>query len=160
MVKLQSINVHNFEECIGLQLSQEQRKFVASNAYSLSEAYATGRDPLCVPMPYAIYHEDTMVGFVMAFYQPMDPGDPNDEEDIYYLARLMIDSKYQGTGYGRKALERYLELMRSFPHGKASAVLLSLDRNNLVANNLYSSLGFTPSDEIDDDGDVIWRLAF
>ncbi|NLA71131.1 MAG: hypothetical protein GX850_01665 [Clostridiaceae bacterium] len=37
----------------------------------------------------------------MAEYQPADPDDPEDE-DIYYLSRMMIEKKYQNQGYGKQ----------------------------------------------------------
>jgi diamine N-acetyltransferase len=106
MVSLEPITVDNVEECLRLTLMEPQREFIASNAYSLCEAYALTNHELYTPMPFAIYHEDRMVGFVMAIYQPQDANDPEDDEDVYYLARIMIDQAYQGRGYGKAALQQ------------------------------------------------------
>ena len=40
MVTLREISVDNFEECLSLSVSEDQKKHIASNAYSLEEAYA------------------------------------------------------------------------------------------------------------------------
>lgn len=40
MIKLESITVDNFEECLRLRVNDSQSKYIASNAYSLAEAYA------------------------------------------------------------------------------------------------------------------------
>lgn len=158
MITLREITQVNFEECIYLKLTEAQSEHIATNVYSLAEAYSLTNHDHYVPMAYAIYHNETMVGFIMAVYQPIDENDPDDEEDIYYLARLMIDKKYQGKGYGKEAVKKLLELMRTFPYGPATAVVLSLDPNNLVAKSLYMSLGFKETDEVDEDGDQIWKL--
>lgn len=46
-------------------------------------------------MPYAIYHNDIMVGFIMLSYTQADE---NDDEDAYWVWRLMIDKEYHGKG--------------------------------------------------------------
>lgn len=33
----------NFEECLSLSVAEDQKKHIASNAYSLAEAYALSR---------------------------------------------------------------------------------------------------------------------
>ena len=111
-----------------------------------------------IPMPYAIYNGDVMVGFIMAIYQPIDDSDPEDDENVYYLPRMMIDKKYQGNGYGKKAMLKMIEIMKTFPYGEAEAVVLSCSRENAVAYLLYKSLGFIDTSEFDDDGDVYCRL--
>ncbi len=109
-------------------------------------------------MPYAIYNDDIMVGFIMAVYQPIDEDDPEDDESVYFLPRLMIDKRYQGNGYGREAMLKMIEIMKTFPYGEAEAVVLSCDRENTPAYALYKSLGFVYTDEFDEAGDVYLRL--
>ncbi|NMB00389.1 MAG: GNAT family N-acetyltransferase [Firmicutes bacterium] len=158
MVELKEISADNFEECIRLSLSEEQRKCVASNAYSLSEAYALRNDGKYTPLPYAIYNGDEMVGFIMAVYQPIDEDDPEDDENVFYLSRTMIDQRYQGNGYGKQAVIKMIEILRSFPHGSAEAIVLSCNKENVIAYQLYRSLGFVDTGEYDEDGDVYCRL--
>ena len=158
MVSLEPITVDNFEECIRLTLTEPQREFIASNAYSLCEAYALTNHELYTPMPFAIYHEDRMVGFVMAIYQPQDANDPEDDEDVYYLARIMIDQAYQGRGYGKAALQQMIELIQTFPHGAATCIVLSSNPENQPAYSLFKSLGFREMGIIDSGGDNYLRL--
>ena len=157
MIELRKITEDNFEECIDLEITKEQENYVASNKYSLAEAYALTNGDY-TPMPYAIYNGDNMVGFIMAVYQPIDENDPDDDEDVYYLPRLMIDKRYQSKGYGKQAMIKILELIRTFKYGKASAVILSCDCNNITAYQLYLALGFVDTGEIDEDGDSYLRL--
>lgn len=157
MIRLKDITEDNFEECINLRVSEEQSKFIASNAYSLCEAYALTNHEFYVPLPYAIYYKKTMIGFTMFVYQPMDDDDPHDDEDIYYLSRIMIDKKYQGLGYGKLALKKVINFIKTFPQGEADAIVLSCNPKNEPAYSLFKSFGFM---EIitDSDGDKLLRL--
>lgn len=158
MIRLEKITVDNFEMCINLSLSEQQRTFIASNAYSLCEAYAETNHPLYIPMPYAIYYGNDMVGFLMYTYQPIDVNDPEDDENIYYLSRIMIDKKYQGLGYGKLGLTKVIEKIKTFPLGKANAIVLSCNPNNKLAYKLFKSFGFKEMGLIDSDGDNYLRL--
>ena len=70
MLTLREITFDNFIECIQLQPKDEQKQFIASNVYSLAEAYVALASGECVPMPYAIYDDETMVGFLLLSYEP------------------------------------------------------------------------------------------
>lgn len=79
MIKLEIITEDNFEECVGLKVLDSQSGYLASNAYSLSEAYALTNHSLNIPMPFAIYNKETMVGFALVVYQPRDINDPDND---------------------------------------------------------------------------------
>jgi diamine N-acetyltransferase len=55
MVELKTINENNFDACIDLRLTDEQSDYIASNLFSLAEAFAVTNSGISVPMPYAIY---------------------------------------------------------------------------------------------------------
>ena len=99
----------------------------------------------CIPMPYAIYADDNMVGFILISYN-----EPDEHYDtpVYWICRLMIDQHYQGMGYGREAMKKSLELIRTFPKGKASFISLSYEPDNKAAKSLYASLGFVETGKI------------
>ena len=61
MIELRKIDKTNYDDCIKLQVSGEQRKFVASNVYSLAQAWVYYE----TAYPFAIYADDVMVGFIM-----------------------------------------------------------------------------------------------
>ncbi|HHT66358.1 MAG: GNAT family N-acetyltransferase [Caldicoprobacterales bacterium] len=155
MITLRNITYENFIECINLEPKEEQKRFVARNIYSLAEAYIALSNKYCVPMPYAIYHDETMVGFIMLSYEPADEEDEEDET-VYKIWRLMIDKKYQGLGYGRIAMEKALELIQTFPYGKAELVVLSYEPENEAARQLYASFGFLETGEMIDD--EVWAV--
>lgn len=145
MVRLEKINEKNFRQCIKTEVNEEQKKFVASNVVSLAQAYISTVEKDCIPMPYAIYNDDEMVGFVMLAY--------SEEEDqgSYDVWRMMIGKDYQGKGYGRAAMQKAIELIRTFPHGEAKQVTLSFVPTNETAKKLYNSLGFFENGEMDGD---------
>jgi ribosomal protein S18 acetylase RimI-like enzyme len=60
----------------------------------------------------------------------------------YCLWRFMIDKRYQGKGYGKKAMQLALDYIRTFPCGKADTCWLSYEPENEVAKKLYASFGF------------------
>jgi diamine N-acetyltransferase len=143
-ITLRDITPDNWRDCVRLKVAEDQQGFVASNVYSLAESKY---EPDCVPL--AVYDGETMVGFIM--YAPEDYG----LAKILYIARLMIDQRYQGKGYGRAAMEALLERLKSLPG--YTAILISFVPENAAAKHLYASLGFQDTGEID-DGEVVYRL--
>ena len=100
MLHLVEIDRYNYLSVLDLSVSAEQKSFVASNQYSLAQAYA---QPECVPL--ALYAENKPVGFAMYCL---------DEEDHqYWIYRLMIDQRYQGVGYGREAMHLLIDRIRA-----------------------------------------------
>ena len=95
MLEFREIDRHNFRDILKLSTTESQKFFVATNAYSLSQAYA---QPECVPL--ALYDGDTPVGFTM---YGLDV-----EDTEYWIYRLMIDQRHQSKGYGRQALAMVL----------------------------------------------------
>jgi diamine N-acetyltransferase len=136
-IQLREINMENFRECIHLSVRQDQMDFVAPNVYSLAEAKADG-----ISHPLTIYHNDIMVGFIMyCFVQ---------EEHKSYIDRLMIDKRYQGNGYGRAAMLEVIQRLKRIP--ECRHIQTSFAHANIVAEKLYSSLGFLSTGEVTEDG--------
>lgn len=124
MIRLKAITKNNFQECIYLDIEEDQKKFVAPNIYSIAGAYIALTNKDFIPMIYAIYYEDIMVGFIAMSYEL--------EDGVYFydIYRFMIDKRYQSKGYGKEALQKALEIIKTYPHGKASVVkVIMLHRN-------------------------------
>ncbi|MCL2867151.1 MAG: GNAT family N-acetyltransferase [Clostridia bacterium] len=141
MITLKEITPVNWHECIHLAVKEDQKKFVASNVYSLAQAKVY---PSYTPL--AIYHDDEMVGFIL---YGIDPDDNQME-----IARLMIDQRYQGKGYGRAAMTQLLEIIRQ--DAPPSVVYISFVPENKNAEALYLSLGFEHTGEIK-DGELVMK---
>ena len=78
-----------------------------------------------------------------------DEGAPRIANGNYNIWRLMIDKKFQGKGFGRKAMDLALELINTFPCGTAKYCWLSYESDNDVARQLYKSVDFVETDEKD-----------
>ena len=154
MIELRKITENNFDECIKLEPKGEQKSYVASNICSLADAYVALTNNECIPMPYAIYYKDIMVGFIMLSY---NESNEKEVENVYWVCRLMIDKKYQGKGYSKKAMVKSLEFIRTFPYGSTSAVYLSYEPENTVVKSLYASVGFVETGEIE-EGELVAKF--
>ncbi len=145
MLRLVEIDRYNYLSVLDLSVAPEQRRFVATNQYSLAQAYA---QPECVPL--ALYAQNRPVGFAMYCL---------DEDDHqYWIYRLMIDRRYQGVGYGREAMRLLLDHIRALSDEDHTYVYISFEPENAAAKSLYESLGFLPDGRVL-YGEVVYRLA-
>ena len=142
-VTLREITEETLGAILGLQVGEHQRKFVADNARSLAQAHFS---------PYAwfkaIYADETPVGFVMLWDDPDKPE--------YYLWRLMIDARYQGSGFGRRAVELLIRHVRTQPN--ASELLTSAIQTDGGPQGFYERLGFELTGDYE-EGEAVMRLA-
>ena len=70
----------------------------------------------------------------------------------------MIDRAHQGKGYGRAAMEAVIAMMAD--RVGCEEIVTSFNPANAVAFGLYTSLGFQPTGEIEDDEPLLrLRLA-
>lgn len=144
MVRLVMIDRHNFLSILDLSVQENQRRFVASNMYSLAQAYV---QPECAP--FALYAENKPVGFVMYCI------DQDDHE--YWIYRLMIDKKYQGRGYGREAMQLLINRIRAEADEDRRMIYISFEPDNAIAKSLYESLGFVADGRVE-YGEVVYKL--
>lgn len=144
MLSLVEIDRHNYLSILDLSVSEEQRSFVASNTYSLAQAFV---QPECVPL--ALYAENKPVGFAMYCI------DDSDRE--YWIYRLMIDQRHQGRGYGRAAMLLLIDRIRSEMDEQRHRIFISFEPENEVAKSLYESLGFVPDGRVE-YGEIVYRL--
>ena len=145
MLHLVEIDRYNYLSVLDLSVSPEQKDFVATNQYSLAQAYA---QPECVP--FALYAENRPVGFAMYSL---------DEDDHqYWIYRLMIDQRYQGVGYGREAMGLMIDRIRGLSDEDHNRIYISFEPENAVAKALYESLGFLPDGRVL-YGEVVYYLA-
>jgi len=145
MVTLQKIEEEKlFYQVLSLKVDDTQKGFVATNTFSLAEAWYHS----AIARPFAILAAGIPVGFFMGFV--------NHEKRDYGVWRLMIDKQYQGRGYGRAALALAIEYLRG---EGADVVALSYEPENHVAAALYASMGFVLTGEVE-DGEVVAKLTF
>lgn len=152
MLRLEKVNGKNVWDILKLEVSDNQKSFVASNDISIIEAYTTitGNGHA---FPFCIYEDDVPVGFLMIGFDVDDYWEnaPEIARKNYSLWRLMIDKSYQGKGYGRKAVRLALDFIKTFPCGAAEYCWLSYEPENNIARKLYTSFGFDETGEMDEE---------
>ncbi len=148
MLRLEKVNSKNIWDITALSVKDDQKKFIPDNLVSLAQAYAANSENGHA-FPFGIYDDDVPVGFLMIGFDKDDFWDdaPNIADGNYNFWRLMIDSGFQGRGYGRRAMELGLDFIRTYPCGSADYCWLSYNANNGIGQGIYQSLGFELTDE-------------
>lgn len=131
-IEFRPINKENWRDCVRLKVKDEQQSFVAPNDYSLLQAYY---EPENRSHPFGIYDGETMVGFLMT----SEPDEISARQAVY-IHRFMIGAEHQGKGYGKKAIQAFIELVKAKGHHKR--IYLSYEPENKVGAQLYGSVGF------------------
>lgn len=138
-ITLRPVTAENFWPALHLSVTPEQQRFVADYApivaLGLAKAYVGWGGATWEP--YAIYADETIVGFVALAYEPETP-------DQYWVFHYFIDHRYQGRGYGTAALQRFIELVRR-EHPACQMLQLVVHPDNTRAQRLYTSAGFQPT---------------
>lgn len=146
MVRFKGITEDNFDEIVRMK-RPEGETFVASNVYSLAQAWLY-RDAGDV-YPFAIYDEDTPVGFMML--------DEDQEERCLIVWRILISEANLNQGYGTEALGQIIRLAKE--SGKYDFMILDCDPENKRAWHVYEKVGFRDTGEME-NGESILRLNF
>ncbi len=128
IVSLRPVTADTVRIVTRLDVTEEQKHFVAPNAVSISQAYFE-------PKAWfrAIYADETPVGFLMLFDDP--------ENAEYFLWRYMIDARYQKLGFGMLAMDLLIEYVRGRPG--AHALTLSCHPGEEGPEPFYRQYGFT-----------------
>lgn len=147
MIRLDEITPDNYKECVALRVAENQKNFVSSNLESIAKAYIYRE---CVET-FAIYNDDTMVGFLMLML--------NEVNQNYFLWQFMIDEQYQGKGYGKQALNLVLEQLRR--NKSCDSLTTTYKVGNSQSKHLYESIGFELLDVCEEFQEVnlIFKIA-
>lgn len=138
-VSLRPVDSDNWRGVANLQVTEAQREFVAEpSRYLALCCYGNDWNPL------AVYLGEHIIGFMM---WAVDPADGS-----CWLGGIMIDQSHQGKGYGRQATERAISLLAE-EHDFVDFAL-SYKPTNMIAKHLYQSLGFSETDQWEDDEKV------
>lgn len=130
MIQFIEINKDNYEKVLSLEVSEAQSKYVAPNVRSLADCYYY-RDAGDV-FPYAIQEQDEVVGFILL--------DLDEEENEFMIWRMMIDKNFQGRGYGRKTVQKVIEMAKAQKETKL--LIADYVKGNEIMGNLLRSEGF------------------
>ena len=128
MVHLRPVTKDNLDAVLALKVNEHQTRFVSSVAESMAQAYVYAD----TAFPFAVEHDGDTVGFIMMGYY--------EEKHYYTLWKLLIDRRFQGMGYGRKALELGVAFLRE--RSGVREVYTGVLPDNHAAKSLYQSVGF------------------
>jgi GNAT superfamily N-acetyltransferase len=93
------------------------------------------------------------VGFVMLSWDVTPQ--PPDISGRWFLWRLIVAERHQGSGIGRAIVDEVVRLIRA---EGATELLTSHGMGEGDPRGFYERLGFVPTGEFDSDGDRILRL--
>ena len=126
-VTLREITEDTLRSVLRLEVSEDQKKFVAPNAVSVAQAHYSEH-----AWYRAIYAGETPVGFVMLYINPA--------EADYFIWRYMIDARYQGKGYGFQAMQQVVDYVKTLPN--ATSLSLSYHPGAGSPAPFYARCGF------------------
>ena len=137
----------NREAVEALAVPPDQRRFVSSVRESILEAAA---EPDARALYWAIYDEETLVGFVMI-------ADEVGSSDYiaHFLWKLLIDERYQRRGFGRATLDLVVEYFRNRGVG---TMWTSAGEGEGSPVTFYERYGFKRTGEIVFDNETLLRL--
>ena len=148
MLKLIEVNEDNWLDFARLRVREEQRGFVDSALGILARGYAYRS---CRARVLGIEGEGRAVGLALV-------KDLDEEPACYDLQQFMIDGRYQGRGYGTRALG--LLLAELGEERKYACVEVCVKREDAPALHVYAKLGFTDSGYIDPEAPDSLNLVY
>lgn len=144
-VLLAPIDKNNWLACARLSLHPDEESHVAPAVYSIAQSKFERIHQL-----RAIYHEDTVVGMLCFCHED----EPEDDFELYWLFRLLVDKEHQNKGHGSAAIRLLMDEVLALG-GKR---LRTMHRpGNDRARKLYQKLGFKETGTLD-DGDIFYEV--
>lgn len=146
IVTLREVTKDTVRSIMRLKVAANQTHFVADNAVSIAQAYFQRENAWF----RAVYADETPVGFLMLYDDPITTPDKPE----YFLWRFMIDARYQGHGFGKRAIELLIEHVKTRPG--ATELGVSCVPGEGSPCPFYEKLGFVYTGE-EDDGELVLR---
>ncbi len=140
-----------WEIILQLSVSKEQKDFIETSARCLADAKSNAYSMSW--NFYGIFLEQELIGFAMYAVErfkflPLSR---------MWLDRFMIDSRFQGKGYGKAALRLILSTLQK--DYSCNRIYLSVFEGNYGAIELYKKLGFKKTWFKEPTGEriMVWR---
>lgn len=136
-ISIHDVTQENVQEILKLSVGNSQASFIESTEQCIEEA------KICnFYKPVGLYSDGCLVGFAMYGYFPEET-----ENGRVWLDRFLIDSKYQGLGFGTIMLNALIQkLVIEF---SCTQIYLSVFEENKAAIHLYQKFDFRFNGEID-----------
>jgi diamine N-acetyltransferase len=146
VVSLRPITEANRDAVEMLAVAPDQRRFVSGVRESILEA---AQEPDAGALYWAIYHEETPVGFVMIADEVGSP-----DYIAHFLWKLLIDERQQQRGFGTATLDLIVEYFRN---RGVSAMWTSVGQGEGSPLTFYERYGFQRTGDLHGD-EILLRL--
>jgi diamine N-acetyltransferase len=150
-ISLRDVSHDNWRETLGLTVHPDQQRFIADYApiaaIALAKAYI--RPGGLVWAPFAIYADQHLVGFIELACDPAS-------RQRYWVYHFFIDQAYQGKGYGKAALDVFVQTVQS-RYPRCQQINLTIHPENSCAQHVYTSVGFRPTG-VEQNGEPVYAL--
>ncbi len=148
MIELKEINEENWTAVRDLSVAPEQQAYLDSPLGILARGYVYRSQRARV---LAVTAEGTVVGVALV-------KDLDEEPACYDLQQFMIDRRYQGRGYGTRALG--LLLARLERERKYPCVEVCVKKEDAAALRVYEKAGFVDTGYVDEDAPDCLNLRY
>jgi diamine N-acetyltransferase len=149
-VTLREVTDENRPAVLAVRVAPSQTRFVGTVADALLTAEEI---PEGKPWYRALYAEDEPVGFVMLSWD-VTPEPPR-IFGPWFLWKILVDERHQGRGYGREAVRLVADIVRA---EGATELVTSCVPGDDGPEPFYRRLGFVPTGELDENGEVVFAL--
>lgn len=145
-IELKTLTEDNKAKILQLKVNENQTSYIETVDECLKEA-----EECEIYVPAGLYIDDILVGFVMFGHFQIEGPVGRD-----WLDRFLIDLQYQGKGYARPLLKYMIEYLKN--RYETHHIYLSIFEDNHVVLNLYETLGFKMTGELDLNGEKVMCL--
>lgn len=136
-ISIRDVTQENVQDILKLSVRELQASFIETTEQCLEEA-----EECSIYKPVGLYSDDCLIGFAMYGFFPEEM-----ENGRVWLDRFLIDSRYQGFGYGTIMLEALIQkLVIEF---SCTQIYLSVFEENRAAIHLYQKFEFRFNGEFD-----------
>jgi RimJ/RimL family protein N-acetyltransferase len=149
-VTLRELTDANRDAVLALHVAPAQKRFVGTVRGALLDA---AEIPEGNPWYRAIYAADEPVGFIMLSWNVT----PQPPQIIgpWFLWKLIMDERHQRRGYAREAMRLVADIVRA---NGGTELLTSYGQGDGEPWPFYRSVGFRPTGELDENGEIILSL--
>ncbi len=142
MIHFEEITRDNLDSFLRLEVHENQKDQVASNAASIAQGNYSDKAWF-----RGIYFNETPVGFVMLSLDYV--------KKEYWVSRYMVGKDFQGKGYGKIALLKIIDFMKTLPD--ITEILLTyVPKEKNGADGFYKKIGFIDTGE-DRKGEIVMK---